>query len=35
MMNEPKRLSLWLQIRNFKNAFFQIGELPLSTQQHK
>jgi len=27
-MKTPNRLSLRLQIRNFKNAFFQIGELP-------
>ena len=27
-MEKPKRLSLHLQIRNFKNTFFQIGELP-------
>ena len=27
-MKKPKRLSLHLQVRNFKNAFFQIGELP-------
>lgn len=27
-MKKPKRLSLRLQIRNFKNAFFQIGDLP-------
>lgn len=27
-MKTSKRLSLRLQIRNFKNAFFQIGELP-------
>ena len=27
-MKKPKRLSLQLQIRNFKNSFFQIGNLP-------
>jgi len=27
-MKKSKRLSLRLQIRNFKNAFFQIGDLP-------
>jgi len=29
-MKKPKRLSLHLQLRNFKNAFFQIGNLPFS-----
>lgn len=30
-MKAPKRLSLHLQIRNFKNAFFQLSELPFKS----
>jgi len=30
-MKTPKRLSLRLQIRNFKNVFFQVGELPFKS----
>jgi hypothetical protein len=30
-MKKPKRLSLRLQIRNFNNTFFQIGDLPFKT----
>jgi len=30
-MKAPKRLSLHLQIHNFKNAFFQLSEFPFKS----